>query len=616
MRRAEAHFVECMPIGGGAATVGEYPTLQELTAEEIPDAPEEPEVTDAVTAVSNYAELQAMTGAGKYYLTTDIDLTGVDWTPIATTASGFVLDGKDYTISNLTIDAAASDYQGLFSTLAEDSQIYDINFTDCSVTGDDNIGILFGRMNVSGTLTLKNITFTDCTVVGYSAGIISGYIDGLTDGDMYNCNAINCSVTGAHYSGGLIGAIYLNSGATDIFYITSCTYTGGSITFTDCDNSGGIVGESEGIATYFFNYHSCYCTTNLAITNTSRSPAHIGGFVGYSIRSSYTSCYATGDVNLTTSETNTSIGGFFGKLSTAIDGAVINCYSTGDVLIETTNNNLDNLIGSFIGEMNNSDGLHLLRCYSTGNVTLTRTEGNTWLGVGGFIGYVSNGSGDTAIIERCWSEGDVYIDDEDSAYWKDYTDVVGGCVGAFIGLYENFSAIERTDLTIQNCYAWGSITTGNADDHSARAGLIGFVDNKYDAPTVVITNVYCAQTDTAAGSDYTDQITEGTYSGGLIAYQDDDYGTLTATSCYWDNETSKISTSLIGESKTTAWLQTKANYEAAGWDFDTIWVLTETDTTTGTAGGPVRLIDYEYSTEIVYVVELGDGYMRFYKEAD
>lgn len=57
-----------------------------------------------------------------------------------------------------------------------------------------------------------------------------------------------------------------------------------------------------------------------------------------------------------------------------------------------------------------------------------------------------------------------------------------------------------------------------------------------------------------------------------------DYGLVSAdpgttTECFWDTEASGTETSEAGVGHVTSWMQTQGNYEAAGWDFDTIWEI-------------------------------------------
>ena len=131
-------------------------------------------------------------------------------------------------------------------------------------------------------------------------------------------------------------------------------------------------------------------------------------------------------------------------------------------------------------------------------------------------------------------------------------------------------------------------------------------------------NCYCAQTDTAEGSGFTEQIPAAAESYGF----GDDSGTdnITTTALYFDEETSGLSEETIALAKTTDWLQTRTNYEAAGWDFDTIWVLEITGTTsyweTVETQNPGllkarRLIPFEYSTDDAYVLEFGHEFIGF-----
>jgi len=323
-------------------------------------------------------------------------------------------------------------------------------------------------------------------------------------------------------------------------------------------------------------------------------------------------------------------GGYAGKIhSFAADSSLINCYSTGDISITPNDATAQEwLIGGFIGELHNDPNLSLLRCYSTGDLTFTRTAGNNWYDIGGFVGgLLTNAANQICTIKRCWSTGDVIFDTEEDPFGTEK-----GAVGSFIGYVNQTANTDVTHTTIENCYSWGSVTTTTADDDSARGGFIGTIYHKYDNPAIVITNVYSAQTDTAAGSDYTDQITEGTYSGGLVGWWYEvtgtGYGTITDANSFWDNETSEITASPsnfpteVGTSKGTEWLQTQSNFEAVGWDFTDIWVLTEgeedveTEVEVGGSGGNVnglRLIPFEYAVNDAYVLEFGHKYISFFR---
>ena len=105
---------------------------------------------------------------------------------------------------------------------------------------------------------------------------------------------------------------------------------------------------------------------------------------------------------------------------------------------------------------------------------------------------------------------------------------------------------------INNCYARGSVNAG----YGYAGGLVGDMSSGY------IGNSYS-----------TGQANTGSDLGGLVGHNG---GTVTA--CFWDNETSGLSTSDGGEGKTTAEMKTKATFTDAGWDFTTIWNITENTT--------------------------------------
>jgi hypothetical protein len=133
------------------------------------------------------------------------------------------------------------------------------------------------------------------------------------------------------------------------------------------------------------------------------------------------------------------------------------------------------------------------------------------------------------------------------------SDYIGGLVG-----YTDYNSIT-------NCYATGSVTgSDNASTHisSYIGGLVGYADS------VTINTSYSAGAVT--GNDNASLY----YIGGLVG--DNDSGLVTA--CFWDTQTSGLTTSDGGEGKTTAEMKTKATFTGAGWDFDTVWAIVEGQT--------------------------------------
>ena len=162
-------------------------------------------------------------------------------------------DGNNKTISNLTVNAPNSNYQGLFG------------YTSKAV--------------------IKNVTLANCNITGkqYTGGIV-GYAS--TSTAIENCHVngnINATASDAGGHGGIAGS------ATAIS-ITNCTVTGTISTSVSNDNYGGIVGA----ANYDVVITSCENATNI-----SGDGQNHGGIVGrdYNRSNKFKYCLNTGVVN-------------------------------------------------------------------------------------------------------------------------------------------------------------------------------------------------------------------------------------------------------------------------------------------------------------------------------
>lgn len=96
---------------------------------------------------------------GDFILMNDLDMTGVDFTPVSVFYGTF--DGNDKTISNLTVDPDSGNYVGMFVAIAEEGRVFDLNLRDITV---DACGT--GARFV-GTIAGENYgTINNCTVTG------------------------------------------------------------------------------------------------------------------------------------------------------------------------------------------------------------------------------------------------------------------------------------------------------------------------------------------------------------------------------------------------------------------------------------------------------------------
>lgn len=235
---------------------------------------------EGYTPIHDVAELQAIQGnlAGSYMLANDIDASatagwggGAGFTPIGSGASPFTgrFNGDNRTVSGVYVNSLA-DYAGLFGRISPTGVVENVNLLDMNITGAAFTGGLVG-CNDEGT------------VANSSAG-----------GD----------VRGTVEVGGLVG---LNFGTISKSYSTA-----------DVAGTGNEVG---GIAGY--NSWNSYVIESYA-TGSVFGVQYVGGLVGWNFQGNIYNSYATGSV---TAATNYA-GGLLGSSDT---GLVYTSYSTGSV---------------------------------------------------------------------------------------------------------------------------------------------------------------------------------------------------------------------------------------------------------------------------------------------
>lgn len=220
-------------------------------------------------------------------LTDDIDLKGIDWTPI----------GIDYN----------HQYTGTFDGNGK-------TITGLTVTRSDQYAGLFGRIGTGGkvmNVTLENVQITSDNSSGYVGGVA-----GWSYGTIENCS-VSGSVSGSgsdgstgSTAGGVVGS---QAGGS----ITGCS---SSATVKGMSNVGGIAGETNSGA----SLTGCYATGDVSVENNTTNNANAGGVVGYNGGGTLTACYATGSVSGSGSGSGTIyVGGVTGNNS---GGTLIACY--------------------------------------------------------------------------------------------------------------------------------------------------------------------------------------------------------------------------------------------------------------------------------------------------
>ena len=211
-------------------------------------------------------------------LTNNIDLTGIDWTPIGTSFSNSytgTFNGGGHTITGLTV-TGSNEYAGLFGRIGSGGKVMNVKLEGVQIESDNEMSAVGG-------------------VVGYSYG-----------------NIENCSVSGSVSSnstaGGVVGAQLGGS-------ITGCNT---SATVKGVTYAGGIAGYTNGGG----SLTGCYATGSISVENNTTNAAWAGGVVGSNGSSTLTACYATGSV--TSSGSGTIYAG--GVTGTNDFGTLTACY--------------------------------------------------------------------------------------------------------------------------------------------------------------------------------------------------------------------------------------------------------------------------------------------------
>ena len=176
-------------------------------------------------------------------LTADIDLNGIEWTPIGNgTAYTGTFDGGGFTISNFSLTTSASK-AGLFGIIGGGAVIK--NFTiegSINSTGQRNsvIGSADGNATISNIHSKINLTCTQTRhggILGAQSAVCTVNIDHCTYSGTLT---VTGSTTGNF--GGIVGLTQNNASA--VVNITNCLFDG-EIDDGTGDNAGGIVGYSN-----------------------------------------------------------------------------------------------------------------------------------------------------------------------------------------------------------------------------------------------------------------------------------------------------------------------------------------------------------------------------------
>lgn len=223
------------------------------------------------------------------------------------------------------------------------------------------------------------------------------------------------------------------------------------------------------------------------IGGSLRGSNYIGGLIGEVMSSTDTIIYSSSSAAVSG---DSNIGG----LIALCRGSVNDSFSSGDVGSSASSN-----VGGLIGQV--EIGANIQRCHTSSNVY---GEDN----LGGFVANVvstSPGTGSSFILES-YALGNVT---ENGSYQDGYD------VGGFVG--------NDGSGTIENCYSFGTVTSGDPSESSG--GFAGEINN----------------------------------SNAVITHS------------YWNSVNTLFTSNNIGTSLSTTQMKSASNFNS--WDFDTVWQI-------------------------------------------
>ncbi len=365
-------------------------------------------------------------------LTSDIDLTGKDWTPIGyyngysdCVYYGGTFDGAGHTVSGLTINNAKT-YQALFGYV-KGGTIQDLTVKGSVKTSTKSSSYAAGIVSYGNPVTIKNCTNevdVTASAKGYAAGVCAYVINGSK---LESCTNKGMVSGYGDYVGGVAGTV---TGSTTT--ITGC-FNHGVVTNTGKPSSyaystGGIAG---GISTGV-TVERCGNTGN--ITSTLKRTGGIAGSAGGTINA----CFNTGTITGIYG-----VGGIAGDSGTS-DAKVTGCYNTGDVkgvspsasFKDTNAKGIGGIIGGVGGT---SYKASVSGCYNMGTVSNASTL--TDITVGGIVGcsaaktYSGTATENLMTVTNCWyldttaAQGDGYNKNASGITAKTAKQIADGDIG-------------------------------------------------------------------------------------------------------------------------------------------------------------------------------------------
>ncbi|MBS1436985.1 MAG: hypothetical protein HP007_04250 [Bacteroides sp.] len=252
-------------------------------------------------------------------LTSDINLSGIDWTPIGTSISNAykgTFDGGGHTITGLTV-TTSDQYAGLFGYIGSGGTVKDVTLEEVKIESNNDMSAVGGVAGRSYG-TLENCSVSGSVSGSGNNGIAGGVVGYQSGGFLTGCSS-SATVNAGNAAGGVAGLT--DSGAT----LTAC-YATDDVTLisngTGTYYAGGVVGDNINRSTVI----ACYAWGS--VTGSGSGTIYVGGVTGTNDEGTLTACY---HANGTVSGPAGTTGGVTGRNYKFFNDPVITaCYWQND----------------------------------------------------------------------------------------------------------------------------------------------------------------------------------------------------------------------------------------------------------------------------------------------
>lgn len=329
-----------------------------------------------------------------FALDADIDLASdTQFAPIGNKTATFEgnLNGRNHTISNLSISYADTDYAGLFGYIGENASVSHLSLTVARLEGTGKYyGAIAGR---------NDGAIEDCHVSGTIAtqGAYTGGIAGISSGSLYS-SSFTGNISGYGYVGGLAGDF---SGTMDHCSVTANVVVTGSI--DDATDGGGLAGRAIS-----WSKKECVITDSYFCGTLSdkSGKASLGGIAPVLWSARVERCFNTGSINGSGKATN--IGGVAGL---ARSSTIKDCYNAGTVTHAADSAAVAGGIIGYYYTLDSVDGSKVYYqstvtdCYNSGLVRSSST--NPCKGIYGLASSQREEDPTEGMLTGCYSDNQV-----------------------------------------------------------------------------------------------------------------------------------------------------------------------------------------------------------------